>query len=423
LQMDDRRKLSIVVEDIIKRCFMFVCIFLLLSISACKGSDDEEIDQGDFYATLQSGPKSSEAVCTAQSQPEVDVAEADDWICGSEDYAVTIIEYCGYQSPACNLFFPTYKKLVEEFSDDVRFIFRQLPQESFDKDHLAAQAAEAAGLQDHYWEMNTVLNEGFDQWVDMPVEEFEVWLQEQAAQLGLDEEQFLSDLKSDQVITKVDKDIEDAQEAGIDSGPALLIDGGSVPSQFYNYESMQPLLKNYSIPLGKLTKIQFSQCPPMQIDLNAQYTATLHTEVGDIVIALFPDIAPFAVNSFIFLAEHDYYDNVTFHRVIKDFVAQGGDPSGTGKGSPGYYFSIEISPELKFNREGLFAMANSGPTSNGSQFFITLGPAEHLNDQYTIFGEVLEGMDVVRKLKIRDPQEDPFAPPGTIIYDVTIEKK
>ena len=351
------------------------------------------------------------------------MAEPGDWIIGSKEYSVTIIEYCGYQNPACNLFFPTFTKLSEEFSDDIRLIFRQLPDDNFDKDHLASQAALAAGMQDHFWDMHDLLNENYDQWVELTTEEFEVWLNEHAVQIGLGEEKFMADMNSEQVIELVDQSIEDADMAGVDTGPALLIDGGSVPSQFYNYESLQPLLANYFIPLGELTKKQFSQCPPMQIDVNSQYTATLHTEEGDIVIALFPDIAPFAVNSFIFLAERDYYDDVTFHRVIDGFMAQGGDPSGTGKGGPGYYFSIEVSPELKFDRPGLLAMANSGPTSNGSQFFITFGPAEHLNGQYTIFGEVLEGMDVVNRIKLRDPQEDPFGPPGTLILDVTIEEK
>lgn len=400
-----------------------ILLILALSLSACKSVIDEPIDQVAFNATLQSGPSSSVAVCTAQTQQVVDVAEPDDWISGGQDFSVTIIEYCGYQSPACNLFSPTLAKLAKEFPQELRVIFRILPQENFDKDKLAAQAAVAAGLQDKFWQMHTILNENFEQWIEMPEDEFNTWLQEKAIEMELDGERFATDITSQQVITRVDQSSEAAKSIGIESGPALLIDGNSVPSLYYNYESLQPLLANYSIPLGRLAKMQFSECPPIQINVNAKYTATLHTEEGDIVIALFPDIAPFAVNNFIFLTENDYYDNVTFHRVIKDFMAQGGDPSGTGRGGPGYYFSIEISPELNFDRAGLFAMANSGPTSNGSQFFITYGPAEHLNGQYTIFGEVLEGMEVVKSLKPRDPQEESFGPPGTLILDVTIEEE
>ena len=139
------------------------------------------------------------------------------------------------------------------------------------------------------------------------------------------------------------------------------------------------------------------------------------------MVQLFPEVAPMAVNSFVFLAEHDWFDNVTFHRVIPGFMAQGGDPSGTGYGGPGYTFEIEPSSTLLFDRAGLLAMANSGPTSNGSQFFITYGPAEHLNGGYTIFGEVISGMDVVESLAARDPAQGGNLPPGDLILDVSIE--
>lgn len=151
------------------------------------------------------------------------------------------------------------------------------------------------------------------------------------------------------------------------------------------------------------------------------YTATLQTEKGDIVFELFPDVAPIAVNSFIFLAQHDWFDNITFHRVLPGFIAQSGDPSGTGYGGPGYFFAIETDASLTFDRAGLLAMANSGPTSNGSQFFITLGPAEHLNGQYTIFGEVIQGLDVAESLTPRDPSQSADLPVGDLLLDVSVE--
>ncbi|MEJ2607986.1 MAG: peptidylprolyl isomerase, partial [Anaerolineales bacterium] len=115
----------------------------------------------------------------------------------------------------------------------------------------------------------------------------------------------------------------------------------------------------------------------MSIDTSAIYIATLKTEKGDIRIELFADEAPMTVNNFIFLAEQGYYDDTTFHRVIPDFMAQGGDPEGTGMGGPGYSFPDEISFNLRFDDEGYLAMANSGPDTNGSQFFITFGPTPH----------------------------------------------
>jgi cyclophilin family peptidyl-prolyl cis-trans isomerase len=172
-----------------------------------------------------------------------------------------------------------------------------------------------------------------------------------------------------------------------------------------------------------LADLQFSECPPMVIDPLKQYIATIQTENGDIVVELFPDVAPLAVNSFVFLAENGWFDGVTFHRVLPGFVAQAGDPTGTGIGGPGYAFKNETSADLIFDRAGLLAMANSGPDSNGSQFFITYGPAENLNGGYTIFGEVIEGMSIAENITPRDPSKAAGLPPGDEIITITVEEK
>jgi cyclophilin family peptidyl-prolyl cis-trans isomerase/protein-disulfide isomerase len=409
-------------ENQLKKYQFLLLSVLLLTLYACS-QKNETLSDEDFYATLESGPSSSAAVCTAQSQAVEDITLPGDRITGAEDYSVTIIEYCDYQSEGCGIFSGTINKLRDEFPDDLRVIFRHFPVAELDKDTLAAQAAEAAGAQGKFWEMNHQLFAAQEEWKGLSPGEFREWLAAAASDLGLDSTQFMTDLTSDDVVGSVERAAKAAKDAGLATPPAVLIDGYALTSQFYGYDPLQTLLANYSIPLGKLAKVQFSECPPMTIDPDKQYTATLHTEVGDIVLALYPDIAPFAVNNFIFLAQHNFYDNVTFHRVIEGFMAQGGDPSGTGKGGPGYYFSIETSPDVTFDRAGLLAMANAGPTANGCQFFITYDAAEHLNGQYTIFGEVLEGMDIVKALKPRDPQADPFGPPGTKILDVTIEEK
>jgi cyclophilin family peptidyl-prolyl cis-trans isomerase len=314
-------------------------------------------------------------------------------------------------------------QLQAEFPDDLRIIFRHFPLSGHDKANLAAQAAEAAGLQGMFWEMHDLLYEKQPEWSVLSPAEFEDWLGEQAAGLGLNANQFAEDLNSPALVAIAEEAFQHGIEMGLPGTPYLLMNGESLPATFYGFEPLSLNLKFYAIPLGRLAKHQFTECPQITIDPEKQYTATLHTEIGDVVIALFADVAPFAVNNFIFLAEHDFYDNVTFHRVIPGFMAQGGDPSGTGLGNPGYFFSIEVSPGLTFNRAGLVALANAGPTSNGSQFFITYGPAEHLNGSFTIFGEVLEGMDVVEKFTPRDPDQNPFAEPGTLILDVTIEVK
>jgi cyclophilin family peptidyl-prolyl cis-trans isomerase len=129
------------------------------------------------------------------------------------------------------------------------------------------------------------------------------------------------------------------------------------------------------------------------------------------------------VNSFLFLARNGWYDNITFHRVIPDLFAQTGDPSGTGNGSPGYYLLTEIDPALVFDKPGMVAMVNSGPDTTGSQFFITYAPAAQFNGQYTIFGQVFSGMEVLSQLTPRDPQPGTDVPPGDRLISVTIEEK
>jgi peptidylprolyl isomerase len=167
---------------------------------------------------------------------------------------------------------------------------------------------------------------------------------------------------------------------------------------------------------------QFSSAPPMLIDKSKQYTATVKmANGGEFTIQLYPDKAPITVNSFVFLARQGFFDGVTFHRVLKDFMAQGGDPTGTGGGGPGYQFVNEDS-NLKFDKAGVVAMANAGRDTNGSQFFITFGPTPSLNGGYTIFGQVVSGMDVVNAIKLRDPDTNPTFT-GDAIQSVTITEK
>jgi cyclophilin family peptidyl-prolyl cis-trans isomerase len=153
--------------------------------------------------------------------------------------------------------------------------------------------------------------------------------------------------------------------------------------------------------------LQWSSPPAMQIDPAKSYEAVFTTEIGEFRVRLFPEQAPVTVNNFVFLATQGYYDNTTFHRVLPGFMAQGGDPTGTGGGGPGYAFEDEFDPDLQFDRPGLLAMANRGPNTNGGQFFITYAPTPHLNGLHTIFGEVMEGADVLGSLRSRDPQASP----------------
>jgi peptidyl-prolyl cis-trans isomerase B (cyclophilin B) len=148
---------------------------------------------------------------------------------------------------------------------------------------------------------------------------------------------------------------------------------------------------------------QWSKPPEMQIDPKKKYKARMETDKGTMVIELFADRTPKTVNNFVFLAREGFYDGVMFHRVISNFMAQGGDPTGSGRGGPGYKFEDEFHPSLRHDKQGVLSMANAGPNTNGSQFFITHGPTPHLDNRHSVFGQVVEGLDVLMSIPPRDP--------------------
>jgi cyclophilin family peptidyl-prolyl cis-trans isomerase len=164
---------------------------------------------------------------------------------------------------------------------------------------------------------------------------------------------------------------------------------------------------------------QYSAPPAMQIDPHKKYMAVLHTAKGNISIDLFAAQAPTTVNNFVFLAREGFYNNTTFHRVIHGFMVQGGDPTGSGRGGPGYRFNDEPGAlALKHDSAGILSMANAGPNTNGSQFFITYGPQPHLNGKHGVFGKVTSGLEVLRSIRERDPQTD--RQPGDALVTVDI---
>jgi cyclophilin family peptidyl-prolyl cis-trans isomerase len=160
--------------------------------------------------------------------------------------------------------------------------------------------------------------------------------------------------------------------------------------------------------------------PSGALDTTKSYTARFRTDRGEFLVELAADRAPRTVENFVNLARAGFYDGTTFHRVINGFMAQGGDPTGTGTGGPGYQFADEFHPDLRHDAAGVLSMANAGPGTNGSQFFITFGPTPHLDDRHSVFGKVVEGMDVVRSLRERDPQRD--HEPGDRIETIEISE-
>jgi cyclophilin family peptidyl-prolyl cis-trans isomerase/protein-disulfide isomerase len=340
----------------------------------------------------------------------------DDWVMGNSSANLTITEYSDFQCPYCALLAADLKELYMLHPDDIRVVFRHFPLPSHPLGLMTAYAAEAAGLQGKFWEMHDTLFEGQGNYAGMTEEQFQQWLKEQTDPLGLDQDQFFEDLQSEAVTSKVDQAQQHGLNIGIPGTPLILLNG-----QYYqgprDVGSLEAILRMF-----QLEDRQFTECPGMEIDPQKEYLATMKTEKGDIVIHLFADKTPLAVNSFVFLAREGWFNDSSFHRVLPGFVAQAGDPSGTGFGGPGYTFADEIT-ELRFDKPGMLGMANAGPGSNGSQFFITYQPAPDLDGKYTVFGEVIEGMDVLQKLNQRDPSQQMNLPPGDKILSIEIKEQ
>jgi len=338
---------------------------------------------------------------------------------GADDPVVTFTMYIDFQDARSRNLVETTNRILEDYPDDVRAVIRIFPLIGIlDKSAIAAQAAEAAQEQNKFWEMHDLLYAQHDNWINLSAADFEQWITAQAAGLPqVDADRFQSDLHREDIAARVRRLAEDGQKIGIPGVPLVLVNG-----QIYtgprDYTSLNDIVQ--LIGLGKR---QFTSCPPVTVQTSKQYIATLHTVKGDVVIQLFADKAPMTVNSFLSLAHNGWYDDITFHRVIPDLFAQTGDPSGTGKGNPGYYVITEIDPTLKFNKPGVVAMVNSGPDTSGSQFFITLAPAAQYDGQFTIFGQVLSGMDVLESLTHRDAQPGIETPAGDRLLSVEIEER
>ena len=233
----------------------------------------------------------------------------------------------------------------------------------------------------------------------------------------MDVDQFTADIESEDVIDKITTEQQTLFANGVSSTPTILVNGRPVGNWTATY------LSNF-IEVMKAEKDMVTECPPFVIDLDKEYTATITTEKGDLVLELYPDQAPLAVNSFVYLAQEGFYDGVTFHRVYHDFMAQSGDPTGTGWSGAGYQYREEIVPDLTFDEAYMVGVARGqAEGSSGSQFFITYVPYPSLNGGYTVFGKLVEGIEVFEQITERDADNNPDAPEGDEIISITITEK
>ena len=339
-------------------------------------------------------------------------------VSGPADAPVTIIVFSDYQCLPCAFLAASLKQIRLAHPDDVRIIYLNAPKSDRDKDELAIQAVEAADMQGKFWDMHDLLFEKLVEWTDLTSANFETWVVTHATNLGMDTAMFRSDFKGPVVadrLQQVSKFVSGVQPFVT---PLLFVNSTTPYTALADFASLDTVVR-----MDALAARQFSACPPEKIDPLKQYIATLHTANGDVVLQLFPEKAPQAVNNFVFLAHSGWYDSITFYRVITGNRVMTGDPSETGLGNPGYLFATEIAPSLTFDRPGMIAMDNDGPGTNGSRFFITLAPEPILDGQFTIFGQVLSGLDVLSALPARDPLPGIVLPQGNVLISVTIEER
>jgi len=402
-------------------------LFAILLLAACT-SAPEAVATPTLQVVIPTVPTASEPNCGAiETIPTPLSGDSlfppitdEDMVRGPADAATTFLVYADYQDPASAAFHEVVQALLEKYPAELRVVYRDFPMVTnpgHEKAGHAARAAHAAAMQGKFWEMHDLLFMRQAEWTALGGDEFAAWLADAAEELGMDSGQLAEDMALPEIVEQVRDAFVFGDETGIPFTPFLLING-DIHDNLVDFYTLDRIVALYA-----LAERQFTVCPPQVIDSDKEYLARLETEKGEIVIQFYPQEAPIAVNNFIFLAEEGWFDGVSFHRVLPGYFAETGDPSGTGQGHPGYFFRNEISPSLSFDRPGVVAMKNVGEGTNGSQFFITYAPMPSYDGEYTIFGQVLQGMDVLEALTPRDPQFGEVLPTGDLLLKVTIEER
>jgi len=347
-----------------------------------------------------------------------------DLVVGPDDAVVTFLEYSQLTCPACASFEQLLAAIQERYPDDVRLVFRHFLFQ--DKSFLAAQAMEAAEKQGKFNEFKNYMfdrkakNPGNPEHANLPDDafwgsvaeaDFDAWLEEYIVELGIKPTQFFKDMYSAEIVEKVQVAADSARSFGFGGTPTWFINGYEWPENKRDIE-----IFSFYVQLIKNQEKEYGACPPIITQSDKDYSATISTTKGDIVVDLFADITPFAVNSFVFLAQKGWYDGLPF--ISTDEFALTGDPSDTGYGGAGYAYLDELNADHSFDNAGKLATFSLGPGINGSTFFISKTSMEGQQGR-TIFGEVTEGMDVVNALELR---ENIFNPVIDRILTVTINE-
>jgi cyclophilin family peptidyl-prolyl cis-trans isomerase/predicted DsbA family dithiol-disulfide isomerase len=339
---------------------------------------------------------------------------------GAEHPYVSYIAYLDLADKTSADVLTSLLSTVNEMKDKTRLVIRYVV--SGESSSLAAQSAESVYDQkgsEAYWKMLGLLAENQPKWTGTPTADLPATLAGYAETAGADADTVKSDLQAGKYKDAVTVSGSRAEAIGVTATPFLFANDLKLDKPPSDTKTLK-LIANIV-----MLHAQYGTAPEMVIDPSKDYSAWIVTEKGTVAVDLFADLTPETVNNFAYLACVGFYDGVTFHRVLPGFVAQAGDPTGTGVGGPGYTISDEYqNSALTFDREGWLSMAHtSEPNSAGSQFFITFGPAPNLDGSFTIFGQVVKGMDVVKAISPRDPDQPTEPPPGDSIETIVVRQE
>lgn len=404
-------------------------LLIMVFLAACYGSNPTPTDTIVPRKTAgQLGPTSTQAPSTPLPRSPtrsplptlkpIPPVSSSDWSRGHKSAPVTLIVYSDFQCPFCASLADSLSRLQRNHQEDLQIVYRHFPLITIhDKAALAGQAAEAAGEQGRFWEMHDRLFRNQAEWTSLEPEEFRAWLETAAVEMSMDVEAFSAVMQQDRFLPKMERSFQDAVASGIPGTPYVLLNG--TPFQLAATERNLEA----AIRLASLESRQFESYPPQVLEPDRQYSAVLQMDIGEVEIQLYPDSAPLAVNSFVYLSQEGWYDNTPLHTVNPGVLVEGGDPSGTGVGEPGYHFPVEIDPVLGFEEPGMLGAKIVGPGNNGGQFFINLVPLPSLSGTRTVLGQVIQGLDLLVDLKARDPFTHLLQPPEATIQHVLIETK
>ncbi len=402
---------------------------LSASLAACGQATPTRMDPGPpspTFAPIRLGPTSTATLVPAagsRSTPTatlvpVPTPSEDDWIRGPADAPVSLVIYSDFQCRPCAGLATNLEQLAARHPGDVQIVFRHYPLlEVHENAVQAAVAAEAAGRQGEFWAMHDVLFGRIDEWIDLPAAEFRDWLIELAEELGLERGAFEAGLGDASLVEAMERSYAQALAAGIPGAPFIFLNGR--PYQL----SPDLLTLEASVRLALLERRRFTEPPPFELDFERDLEAVLELDIGEIRLQLFPLSAPLAVNSFVFLIREGWYRENDVYRVIPGTLIETGDPSGTGLGDPGYYLPTESDPALRFDQAGMVALVSLGPETNSGRFFISLAPLPQFDGTRTIFGRVLEGLDLLANLEARDPLFDLLSPPPATIRRIRLVER